>query len=403
MKLKTKGMRVDLFEKCRQFMPIVLDHQEKGIYPYFIPIESESGPEVVIGGRRVLMLGSNNYLGLTQHPAVKAAAKDAIDRYGSGCTGSRLLNGTLKLHEELERRLATFMHKEAALVFTTGFQANQGAISALADRHDTIVIDRSDHASIIDGCRLSTAHVVKYRHNDMDHLESLLKSLDGKGGVCIVADGVFSMDGDLANIPAMVRLKKRYGARLIIDDAHGIGALGKCGRGTLEVFGMEQGVDIVVGTFSKSLASIGGFVAGDKEPIEYIKHNARSMLFSASLPPASVAAAMAALEIVEKEPERRVRLWQNVKMMREGLESLGFDIGNSQSPVIPVIIGDNSQVTVFWRALFDAGLYTNCILSPGVPPGHELIRTSYMATHTKEHLERSLYIFKTVGKQIGII
>ena len=403
MKLKTKEMRVDLFEKCRQFMPRVAEHQEKGLYPYFIPLESESGPDVVIGGRRVLMLGSNNYLGLTQHPAVKAAAKDAVDRYGSGCTGSRLLNGTLALHEELERRLAEFMHKEAALVFTTGYQANLGAISALADRHDTIVIDRSDHASIIDGCRLSSAHVLKYRHNDMGHLETILRSLDGKGGVFIVADGVFSMDGDLADLPAMVRLKKKYGARLLIDDAHGLGALGECGRGTVEVFGLGDDVDIIVGTFSKSLASIGGVVAGDAVPIEYIKHNARSMLFSASLPPASVAAALAALEIVEKEPERRVRLWQNVKIMREGLESLGFDVGKSQSPVIPVIVGDNSRVMLFWRMLFDAGLYANCILSPAVAPGHELIRTSYMATHTPEHLERSLDIFKTVGKRIGII
>lgn len=396
-------MSVDLFEKCRQFGPRVAGYQESGLYPYFIPLESESGPEVVIGGRRVLMLGSNNYLGLTQHPVVKEAAKKAIERYGSGCTGSRLLNGTLDLHEQLEERLTKFLHKEAALVFTTGFQANIGAISALVARHDVVLIDRSDHASIIDGCRLSMGQVLKYRHNDMDHLESLLSSLNGKGGALIVADGVFSMDGDLADVPGMVRLKKQYGARLMIDDAHGIGAIGECGRGTMEVFGLEDEVDVIVGTFSKSLASIGGFVGGDKVVIQYIKHNARSMLFSASLPPASAAAALAALDIIESEPNRRVRLWQNVKKMREGLDGLGYNVGVTQSPVIPIIVGDHALVMKFWRALFDAGLYANCIVPPAVQPGHELLRTSYMATHTNDHLDRALGIFETVGKKTGLI
>jgi len=334
---------------------------------------------------------------------VKEAAKRAIDRYGSGCTGSRLLNGTLDLHEQLEERLTRFLHKEAALVFTTGFQANLGAISALVARHDVVVMDRSDHASIIDGCRLSPGQVLKYRHNDMGHLEDILSSLNGKGGVLIVADGVFSMDGDLADLPGMVRLKKQYGARLILDDAHGIGALGECGRGIMEVFGLEDDVDVVVGTFSKSLASIGGFVGGDRVAIQYIKHNARSMLFSASLPPASAAAALAALDIIEREPKRRVRLWQNVKMMREGLEALGYNVGNTRSPVIPIIVGDSRLVMRFWRELFDAGLYANCIVPPAVQPGHELLRTSYMATHTPEHLHRALDIFETVGTKVGII
>ncbi len=393
---------MDLFQKCKTFDKPKLA-EAAGIYPFFVPIQSETGPEVVINGQLKVMLGSNNYLGLTQHPKVKEAACKAIQKYGSGCTGSRLLNGTLDLHNELESRLAKWMKKEAALVFTTGFQTNLGVIAALVGRHDTVVTDRSVHASIVDGCRLALGETIRFRHNDPEDLERVLQKIDPSNGILIVVDGVYSMEGDLADIPGIVKLAKKHGARLMIDDAHSVGVFGDQGRGTADHFGLHDQVDLVMTTFSKSFASIGGFVAADLDVIYYIKHNARSFLFSASLPPASAAAALAALDIIENEPERRDRLWANAKRMKKELSGLGFNTGNSESPIVPIIVGEEMRLAVFWRRLLDAGVFTNAAVSPAVEPDRALIRTSYMATHTEEHLNRALEIFAKVGKECSLI
>ncbi|NOZ56153.1 MAG: pyridoxal phosphate-dependent aminotransferase family protein [Calditrichaeota bacterium] len=394
---------MDLFNKCYNFTR-AKEAIEAGIYPYFRPIESGADTQVVINGKPVIMIGSNNYLGLTQDPRVKKAAQDAIEKFGTGCTGSRFLNGTLSLHEELEERLADFMQREAALVFSTGFQTNLGTISTIVGKDDLIFADRENHASIVDGCRLAFGKTVKYRHNDMNDLERLLKMHeDDDAGKLIVSDGVFSMGGDIVDLPRMVELGKQYGARIMIDDAHSVGVLGDHGRGTAEHFGLEDQVDIVMGTFSKSFASIGGFIAGDEQIIHYIKHHSRSLIFSASPPPASVATVLACLDILEKEPERRERLWAVTDKMRKGFKELGFNTGNSETPIIPVIIGDDDTTFAFWKALFDNGVYTNPVISPAVPPGMSLIRTSYMATHTDEELDTVLGVFEKVGKQLGII
>ena len=374
-----------------------------GIYPYFVPIESEAGPEVVINGETKVMLGSNNYLGLTQHPKVKEAARAAVERYGSGCTGSRLMNGTLDLHVELERRLAEWMKCEAALVFTTGFQTNLGTISALVGRHDTVVIDRSDHASIVDGCRLAMGEAIRFKHNDLDDLERVLQKIESGRGILIVVDGVYSMEGDLANLPGIVKLAKKYGARLLVDEAHSAGVFGEQGRGTADHFGLRGEVDLIMTTFSKSFASIGGFIAAEADVIYFIKHNGRAFLFSASLPPASTAAALAALEIIETEPDRRERLWANARRMKKELAGLGFNTGDSKSPVIPIIVGEEMRLATFWRRLLDAGVYTNAAVAPAVEPDRALIRTSYMATHEDKHLDRALEIFAKVGKQCSLI
>ncbi len=394
---------MDLFSKCYNFTR-AKEIIEAGIYPYFRPIESGADTQVVINGKPVIMIGSNNYLGLTQDPRVKKAAQDAIEKFGTGCTGSRFLNGTLSLHEELEERLADFMQREAALVFSTGFQTNLGTISTIVGKDDLIFADRENHASIVDGCRLAFGKTVKYRHNDMNDLERLLKiHEDDDAGKLIVSDGVFSMGGDIVDLPRMVELGKQYGARIMIDDAHSMGVLGDHGRGTAEHFGLEDQVDIVMGTFSKSFASIGGFIAGDEQIIHYIKHHSRSLIFSASPPPASVATVLACLDILEKEPERRERLWAVTDKMRKGFKELGFNTGNSETPIIPVIIGDDDTTFAFWKALFDNGVYTNPVISPAVPPGMSLIRTSYMATHTDEEMDTVLGVFEKVGKQLGII
>ncbi len=374
-----------------------------GIYPYFVPIESEAGPEVVINGETKVMLGSNNYLGLTQHPKVKEAARAAVERYGSGCTGSRLMNGTLDLHVELERRLAEWMKCEAALVFTTGFQTNLGTISALVGRHDTVVIDRSDHASIVDGCRLAMGESLRFKHNDLDDLERVLQKIESGRGILIVVDGVYSMEGDLADLPGIVKLAKKYGARLLVDEAHSAGVFGEQGRGTADHFGLRGEVDLIMTTFSKSFASIGGFIAAEADVIYFIKHNGRAFLFSASLPPASTAAALAALEIIETEPDRRERLWANARRMKKELAGLGFNTGDSKSPVIPIIVGEEMRLATFWRRLLDAGVYTNAAVAPAVEPDRALIRTSYMATHEDKHLDRALEIFAKVGKQCSLI
>ncbi len=393
---------MDPFAKCRT-NPRVTQAEALGLYPYFVPLATESGPEVRVDGRSLLMFGSNNYLGLTQHPRVKAAAVAAIEKYGTGCTGSRLLNGTLDLHEELEARIARFMGTEAALVFTTGFQANLGTIAALVGRDDVAVIDRANHASIVDGCRLAFGEVAKYRHNDMEDLERALARHAGERGLVIIVDGVFSMHGDLANLPEIVRLKRKYGARLIVDDAHGVGVLGPNGRGTAAHFGLEADVDVVVGTFSKSFASTGGFVAADARIVSYVKHTARSFLFSASIPPSQAAAALAALDVMESEREPFERLWANTARWKSGLEELRLDTGCSATPIVPVVIGDDLRMALFWRKLFDAGVFVNAAVAPAVEPGNALLRTSCMATHTEDHLERALEVVREVGLQLDLV
>ena len=391
----------DIFEKCFKFTR-ARELMAAGLYPYFRMIESAQDPEVVIKGRKMIMVGSNNYLGLTNHPKVKEACIEAIRKYGSGCAGSRFLNGTLDIHVQLEGKLARFIRKEAALVFSTGFQVNLGVIAALVGKDDLVIIDKMDHASIIDGCRLTYGDVKKYRHNDMADLERVLQQNDGTSKIIIV-DGVFSMEGDIVNLPKVVELAKAYGARLMVDDAHGVGVLGNTGRGTAEHFGLEKDVDLIMGTYSKSLASIGGFIAGSAEVIHYIKHFARALIFSASPPPASVAAVSAALDIIESEPERIDQLWKNTNKMLKGLRELGFETGPSETPIIPVIVGENETAFKAAMMLQDEGVFVNVAISPAVPDGRALIRTSYMATHTEEQLDRVLSAFEKVGKALGLI
>jgi len=391
----------DIFEKCLKFTK-VKELMSCGLYPYFRVIESAQDPEVTMSGRRMIMVGSNNYLGLTNHPKVKEAAIEAIKKYGSGCAGSRLLNGTLDIHVALEEKLARFMRKEAALVFSTGFQVNLGVISALIGKDDVVIIDKMDHASIIDGCRLSYGEVRKFRHNDMPDLKRALEENKNKGKL-IVVDGVFSMEGDIAKLPDIVELAKRYDARVMVDDAHGIGVLGKTGRGAAEHFGLENEIDLLMGTYSKSLASIGGFIAGSESVIHYIKHFARSLIFSASPPPASIAAVSAALDIIENEPERRERLWKNTNRMLKGFKALGFETGPSETPIISILIREDETAFKMAMMLQEEGVFANVAVSPAVPNGKALIRTSYMATHTDEHLDIVLSAFEKVGRALGLI
>ncbi len=391
----------DLFEKCFRFDK-AKSLMSNGLYPFFRMIESAQEPEVIMNGKKMIMVGSNNYLGLTNHPKVKEAAIEAIKKYGTGCAGSRFLNGTLSIHVELEEKLARFMRKEAALVFSTGFQVNLGVISALVGKDDIVIIDKMDHASIIDGCRLSFGEVKKFKHNDMTDLERVLKEYEDRGKL-VVVDGVFSMEGDIANLPDIIDLCRKYNARLMVDDAHGIGVLGKTGRGTAEHFGVEKEVDLIMGTYSKSLASIGGFISGDFDVIHFIKHFARSLIFSASPPPASVASVSAALDIIENEPERREKLWKNTNKMLNGFKDLGFRIGNSQTPIIPIIVGEDEKAFLMAMMLQEEGVFANVAVTPAVPNGMALIRTSYMATHSEEQLDFVLNAFKKVGKTLGII
>ncbi len=393
---------MDLFDKCLKIYEQTEQLKKDGNYFYFRRLESPQDSEVVINGKRVIMTGSNNYLGLTNHPRVKEAAIHAIEKYGCGCAGSRFLNGTLEIHEALEEKLARFFRKEAALVFATGYQTNLGAISALIGRNDVAILDKYDHASIIDGCRLSFGHVKKFRHNDMKDLEKVLEQSKGKGQLIIV-DGVFSMEGDIADLPSIVKIAKAYGARIMVDDAHAVGVLGPGGRGTPEHFALEEEVDLIMGTYSKSLAAIGGFVAGSKETINFIKHIGRSMIFSASLPPALVASVSTALDIIEEQPQLRTQLWKNTHKMLKGYKELGFDTGMSETPIIPIIIKDNMKVYAMCKYLFENGVFVNPIISPAVPPGRELLRTSYMATHTEEQLDEVLKAFEKVGKQLEVI
>jgi 8-amino-7-oxononanoate synthase len=392
---------MDLFAKCSEFT-IAREAIAAGFYPYFIPLSENEGTEAEYQGRRLIMCGSNNYLGLTTHPSVRQAAKEAIDRYGTSCTGSRFLNGTLEMHEELERQLAEYVGKEAALVFSTGMQVNLGTISALVGRGDVVILDKEDHASIVDGALLSFGETKRFRHNDLADLERVLASIPEGKGKLVVVDGLFSMEGDLAPLPELIPLCKKYGARLMVDDAHGMGVLGG-GKGTAAHFGLTDEVDLIMATFSKSFASLGGFIAGDDDVIHYIKHHARSLIFSASIPPANAAASLAALQVMKDEPERIARLSQIAERMRNDFQKLGFNTGNSCTPVIPIIIGDDMQTVFTWRQLFDNGVFVNPVIPPGVAQGRSLLRTSYMATHTDEQLDEVLDVFERVGKEMGLI
>ncbi len=389
------------FDKCYRY-DVAERVRQTGMYSFFRVIESAQDPEVSIGGRRLIMLGSNNYLGLTNDARVKEAAIEAIRRYGSGCAGSRFLNGTLDLHVLLEERLAEFTRQDAAVTFATGFQVNLGAISCLVGKGDTVYLDKQDHACIIDGARLSFGEVRKFRHNDPSDLSRQMRQ-DGGRGRFIVVDGVFSMEGDIAPLPEILAAARESAAGVMVDDAHGIGVLGPTGRGTCEHFGVEEEVDLIMGTFSKSLASVGGFIAGDATIIDYIKHKARTMIFSAAPPPASVAAALVTLNIIEGEPERRASLWQNTLFFREGLKSLGLDTGNSQTPVVPIVVGEDMVALEMVQRLHEAGVFVNCVLSPATPPGRALIRTSLMATHTREQLARALEAIEKVGRRVGLV
>ena len=393
---------MDVFQKCFDFKDAEYV-RGLGLYPYFRMISSGQDPVVTMNGTTVIMLGSNNYLGLTNHPEIKAAAAAALAAYGTGTAGSRFLNGTLDIHVELEERLAAFMKREAALTFSTGFQVNLGVISSLIDRKDTVVLDNLDHACILDGARLSFGRVLKYTHNDMASLEERLRSIDSGRGSLIVVDGVFSMEGDLSDLPRIVELAKRYHARVMVDDAHGVGVMGEHGRGTAEHFGLEDDVDLVMGTFSKSLAAVGGFVAGTRPVIDWVKHHARSLIFSAAPPPASVASVIKAVEIIEREPERRARLWDNTRYMKRELESLGYDTGASASPVIPLLVGEDMTAFRMTVRLQEEGVFVNPVITPAVPPDRAMIRTSYMATHTRDHLDRALAAIAKVGRELGVI
>ena len=392
---------MDIFEKCYQYTK-AKDLIKEGSYPYFLPLDENEGTEVEFEGKRLIMCGSNNYLGLTTNPKVKKAAKDAIERYGTSCTGSRFLNGTLALHERLEKELAEFVSKEDSLIFSTGMQVNLGTISALTGRSDVLILDKDDHASIVDGARLSYGKIERYRHNDIDHLERVLQSIPENLGKLIVVDGVFSMGGDLADLPEILPLAKKYSARIMVDDAHGMGVTGK-GHGTAAQFGVEDEVDLIMSTFSKSFASLGGFIAGDEDIIHYIKHNARSLIFSASIPAANTAAALAALDIIRKEPELVDRVNAIAERMREELKRMGFNVGESVTPIVPVIIGDDKKTFQTWKGLFEKGVFVNPVISPAVPQGMQLLRTSYMATQTNEQIDKVLEIFHDVGKTLGII
>lgn len=393
---------MDIFDKCFSFRQQVEAIKKEGNYFYFRAISSTQGPEVMVNGRRMIMLGSNNYLGLTEDARVKEAAIAAIKKYGTGCAGSRLLNGTADIHEALEAQIASFFGKEAAVVFSTGMQANLGCIQALVTQDSIAILDKFDHASIIDGCRLAYGDFKRYPHNDMKSLERILKCHPAEGKLIIV-DGVFSMEGDLANLPEIVSLARKYGARVMVDDAHGIGVMGKNGKGTCEHFHLEKEVDIIMGTFSKSLATIGGFIAARKDVVEYIKHIGRALLFSASLAPPLAAAASTALKIIETEPEIREQLWRNAYFWLEGLKNLGFDTGNSITPIVPVIIGEADKTFKMCRYLEEKGVFVSPVVPPAVPNGRALLRTSVMATHTQEQLERALDAFAQAGRKVGII
>jgi 8-amino-7-oxononanoate synthase len=392
---------IALFDKCRGFTK-AREVQAAGLYPYFKPISKAEDTVVLIEGKERVMMGSNNYLGLTHHPRVLEAAKRALEQFGSGCTGSRFLNGTLDLHEQLEARLAEFFGKEAGLVFSTGYQANLGVISGLVGRGDIVFLDKLDHASIVDGAKMSFGETERFNHGNLAQLDLLLGRYADSGKMIIV-DGVFSMEGNIADVPGLVKLAQKHSAALAIDDAHSVGVLGPRGDGTAAHFGLTDQVDLIVGTFSKSLASIGGFVVGDETVIHYLKHHSRPLIFTAALPPANTAGVLAAFEVMISEPERRERLWENARRLQNGFRELGYDIGPTQTPIVPVLIGTLEQTFLFWRRLFDAGVFTNPVVPPAVPPDGCRLRTSLMATHTAQQIDFALEQFATLGKEMGVI
>jgi 8-amino-7-oxononanoate synthase len=392
-----------IFEKCRKYT-LPDEVRAAGVYNFFRVIESGQDPVVTIAGREMVMLGSNNYLGLTSHPKIKERAIAAMKKYGAGSAGSRFLNGTLDIHVELEERLAAFMKKPACITFSTGFLANLGILGSIPQKGDAIYLDRQDHACIYDGARLAVgAEIKKFKHNDPADLRRLLALNGDRKGRILVVDGVFSMEGDIAPLPEYVSICADYDMALMVDDAHGVGVLGKHGRGTAEHFGLEDRTDLIMGTFSKSLATVGGFVVGEPDVIKYIKHNARALIFTAAPPPASVAAALAAIDIIEAEPERRERLWENTRFMMTSLRSIGFDCGDSATPVIPIVVRDDYKAFQMAQRLHEEGIFVNAVVTPGSIPGRALIRTSYMATHKREHLTRALEAFQKVGREIGLV
>lgn len=391
---------MDLFDKCNDLVAHVKEVQNQGIYPYFHEITTKQHSEVQIDGRRTIMLGSNNYMGLTSDDRVIEAAKRALDQFGSGCSGSRFLNGTLSLHIELEKRLAEFTGYEGIITFSTGFQTNLGIISAICGRGDYIFFDRLNHASLVDASRLSFAKLVKYNHNDMEELERKISSVPDTGGKLIVVDGVFSMEGDVADLPNIVKIARKYGARIMVDDSHGLGVLGKHGRGTAEYFGVESEIDILMGTFSKSFASLGGFMAAKQDVITYVKHVSRPFIFSASIPPSNAAAVLEALNIIESEPWRLERVLENADYMRKGYKQLGIPAGDSVAPIIPIATYTSERTFKITKALLEEGVYVNPVIAPAVPEGQTIIRTSYTATHTKEQLDFALEKFDKVFNKL---
>lgn len=396
---------MDLFEKCYNFTKAD-EVKNLGLYPYFHQIEENEGPVVRVEGRNMIMAGSNNYLGLTAHPKVKKAAEDAVHKYGTGCSGSRYLTGTLDLHIKLEERLAEFLGFESVLLFSTGFQTALGILSTLAQKGDYIISDKENHACIISGALMAKggfAEFVRYKHNDMKDLERVLSSVPDSAGKFVVTDGVFSVTGEIVNLPELIKVAKKYGARVLVDDAHSIGVIGDSGRGTANYFGLEEETDLVMGTFSKSFASLGGFVAGPERVTNYLKHHSAAIIFSASPTPASCAATLATLDIIEEHPELVEKLLSNSKKMQKGFRELGFNIIESETAIVPVILGDFDLALQFWRKLFDRGIFVNAFVPPGVPPNMSMMRTSYMATHEDEHLEQILDIFKIVGKEFNLI
>lgn len=393
--------KVALFDKCSSFTT-ARDFQKADLYPYFSPITDSNETVVTIRGEQKIMMGSNNYLGLTHDPAVLEASKEALFRLGSGCTGSRFLNGTLDLHEELEERLSKFIGKESTLVYATGYQANVGVISGLMGRGEIVFLDKLDHASIVDGAMMSAGTVERFQHGNLDQLDLRMGRHEGKG-MLVVVDGVYSMEGDIADVPGLLKLTKKYGAALLLDDAHSIGVLGPRGNGTAAHFGLTDEVDIISGTFSKSLGSIGGFVSASEEVIHWLKHKSRPMIFSAALPPANTAGVLAALNILENDDERRNRLWANTARLQEGFRELGFDIGPTETPIVPVLIGPVEDTLKFWKAIYNGGVFTNPVIPPAVPPAESRLRTSLMSTHTHDQIDFTIEIFSKVGKEMGII
>jgi 8-amino-7-oxononanoate synthase len=399
---QTAHSTIPLFEKCLAFTKVE-EVKAQGLYPYFKPISESEDTVVVIEGRKLIMLGSNNYLGLTHHPKVLEAATRALHRYGSGCTGSRFLNGSLDLHVQLEAALSEFLGKDDCIVFSTGYGANLGLISGLVGRGETVFLDKLDHACIVDGAKLSYGDTERFNHGDLGALERLLKRSDPARGKLVMVDGVYSMEGDIADLPEIAKLCQKYGAALGVDDAHSLGVLGPHGDGTTAHFGLRDEVDIIAGTFSKSLASVGGFVAGSERVINYLRHHSRPFIFTAALPPANTAGVLAALEVVKTEPERRDQLWHNARHLQDGLRGLGFDIGPTETPIVPVVIGPLDRTMVMWRRLFDGGVFTNPVVPPAVPPAQCRLRTSVMATHTDDQIDFCLEAFSKIGQELGVI